>query len=90
MDDYTSMEKEILSYLSKQSLSRRPETNSSVTLLINLQFSKTKKDDAWFKMNKSELVEFLRKRNNKDFSLLDRDLKMANISPEESFYVNFY
>ncbi len=71
MDDfYSPKEKEILSYLNKQDLSRRMDSSYSVTQFINLQFSKTKKDNTWFEMDRSELVEFLRKRNITDFSFL--------------------
>ena len=87
---YTSKEKDILSYLSKQNLSQKNNGNYSITKIVNLRFNKKKEDDTSFEMNRDELVEFLTKRQNKDFSKLDKDLKMANINIDESFYVTFY
>mgnify|MGYP003500905762 CR=1 FL=1 len=89
-DFYTKKEKEILSYLSKQNFPIRKDGNYSVTKFLNLQFSKTKKDETWFEINRSELVDFLKKRNNNDFSLLDKNLIDAGINSSEVFYVSFY
>lgn len=88
-DFYNQKEKEILSYLSKQDLSIKKVDSYSITKFINLQFSKIKIDDTWFEMNRAELIEFLKKRNNEDFSILDKELRNANIGFDEHFYVNF-
>lgn len=90
MEDYTPKEKEILSYLSKLDLSRKVTSNYNITLFINIHYSKTKKDDTWFEMSRYELVSFLEKRGNTDFSLVDSGLKNAGINSDERFFVNFY
>ncbi|MGH2664840.1 hypothetical protein [Flavobacterium sp.] len=90
-DSYSLKEKEILNYLSKQVLSRKNNnTIYSVTEHFSLKFSKIKVDETWFEMNRDELVVFLEKRNNRDFSSLDKGLNDADINPEKNFYVNFY
>lgn len=89
-EDYTQKERDILSYISKLNLSRMSKNWYEVTLLLNLQYSKVKIDETWFEMTKNELVSFLEKRGNKDFSKVDKDLINLGIHYDESFYVNFY
>lgn len=89
-EDYTQKERDMLSYISKINLSRMSKNWHEVTLLLNLQYSKEKVDETWFEMTKNELVSFLEKRGNKDFSKIDKDLIKSGIHFDEVFYMNFY
>jgi hypothetical protein len=89
-EDYTQKERDILSYISKINLARISKNWHEVTLLLNLQYSKVKVDETWFEMTKNDLVSFLEKRGNKDFSKVDKDLINLGIHSDEAFYVNFY